>query len=127
MELRRAVGEVGLEFHMGKTTLLSNAQGRKQSHATSVNLEGDQIAILTPEKSTKYLGIALALDDYHDREIDHRIAAGWATFTTYKAKICDKRIPLEMATVLYNSGCWTMTRERADRLKVTRRRMLRKM
>ena len=39
VELRRAVGEVGLELHVGKTTILSNAQGRKQSHATSVDLE----------------------------------------------------------------------------------------
>ena len=57
---KQAVAEVGLELHMGKTTTLTNAQGRKQSDATSVVIGGDHVAILTPTESTKYLGIALA-------------------------------------------------------------------
>ena len=136
-ELRQAVGEVGLEFHMGKTKVLKNAQGRKQSHATSVNIGGEQVGILAPTESTKYLGRALSLNDYQDREIKHRIAAGWAKFTTYKTELCDRKIPLDRRlklfeavvtpTVLYASGCWTMTAERENRLKVARRRMLRKI
>ena len=94
-ELRQAVREVGLEFHTGKTKILSNAQGRKQSHATTVDIGGDQVEILTPTESTAYLCRALAFNDYHDREINHRIAAGWAKFTRYKGELCDRKIPLE--------------------------------
>ena len=38
-ELQIAVREVGLELHFGKTKILANEQGRKQSHATSLSWE----------------------------------------------------------------------------------------
>jgi hypothetical protein len=136
-ELRHAVGEVGLEMHMGKTKILANAKGRKQTTASQLHLGSEQIDIMAPGESTKYLGRAFTFSDYHDKEIKHRIASGWAKFTAYREELCDKRIALEKRlkhfgsivtlTVLYSSGCWTMTQERERRLSVAQRRMLRKM
>jgi hypothetical protein len=136
-ELRQAVGDVGLELHLGKTKILTNAQGRKQSHAKFARVGDNQIEILAPSEPTKYLGRALAFMDFHDREIKHRISAGWAKFTSYKKELCDRGIPLERRlrlfnsvvtpTVMYGSGSWTMTREREQRMRVARRRMIRKI
>jgi len=136
-EMREAVADVGLEMHFGKTKFLANEQGRKQSHAEQVNIDGVIIDILKPDESTKYLGRELTFADYHDREIRHRIACGWAKFSSYKAELCDRRIPLHKRlklfssvvtpTVLYASGCWTMTTQREQALRVAQRRMLRKI
>jgi hypothetical protein len=136
-ELQTAVGKVGLHLHMGKTKILCNAKGRRQSHAKTMNLDGEDVEILTSTDSTKYLGRALAFYEYHDREIRNRITAGWGKFTSYKTELCNRRIPFERRlklfnavvtpTVLYGSCCWTMTVERERSLKVARRRMLRKV
>jgi hypothetical protein len=136
-DLRAAAGEVGLELHMGKTNIFANSRGRKQSHAQHIGIGEDKVKILGQEASTIYLGRALAFTENHDREINHRIAAGWAKFTTYRKELCNRRLPLERRlklfdavvtpTVLYGSGSWTMTKEREGRLKVARRRMLRQI
>ena len=91
-EMRVAVGEVGLEMHFGKTKILANVQGRKQSSALSANVGANEVDILSEDQSTKYLGRALAFSDYHDREIRHRIACGWAEFTQYERELSDKKI-----------------------------------
>ena len=54
-----------------------------------------------------------------------------------KRRLCERKMSLDKhlklfnsavtPTVSYGSGCWTMTKEREQRLTVARRRMLRKM
>jgi hypothetical protein len=136
-DMRQEVAKVGLEMHFGKTKILANPKGRKQSHAPYVDIGNQRVEILGPDESTKYLGRAFALTDYHNREIKHRISYGWAKFMKYKDELCDRRISLEKRlklfdsvvtpTVLYGSCCWTMTKEREHLLKVAERRMLRKI
>lgn len=118
-ELQVAVSDVGLEIRPGKTNILANARGRKQTTATCVEIIGIKIDVLEPSASTKYFGRALAFHDYHDREINNRIAAAWAKFVTYQRELCDRKISHQKLlklfksvitpTVLYCSGCWTMT------------------
>ena len=136
-EMKRAVADVGLEMHFGKTKILANEQGRKQSHATNVDIDGHSVDILQPGESTKYLGREFGFTEYHVREIRHRVACGWAKFTTYKTELCDRRVSLHKRlklfncvvtpTVLYSSGCWTMTKEKQHDLQVAQRRMIRKI
>jgi hypothetical protein len=75
-ELQIAVREVGLELHFGKTKILANEQGRKQSHATSIELGGGKVDILPPGECTQYLGRVFSFMDFHTHEIKHRIASG---------------------------------------------------
>ena len=74
--MRRAVAEVGLEMHFGKTKILANAKGRKQSQAKYIEIGGAQIKIMSPAKSTKYLGRAVAFTDFYNCEIKHRSSCG---------------------------------------------------
>ncbi len=53
-ELRPAVKMVGLELHFGKTKILANAVGRRQTLGSHVEV-GDEVDILRPDQSTKYL------------------------------------------------------------------------
>ena len=136
-EMREEVGRVGLEMHFGKTKILANNKGRKQNHALHTEIGHNRVEILSPDKSTKYLGRAFAFTEYHQREIKHRIACGWAKFMKYKGELCDRKIQLHKRlklfnsvvtpTVLYGSCCWTMTKEREHLLQVAQRRMLRKI
>ena len=74
---------------MGKKQILSNAQGWKQSHAKYADVGGEHVEIVAPSGSTKYLGRAFSLYEYEDREINHRIAAGWGKFSVYKEELCN--------------------------------------
>ena len=80
-EMCDEVAKVGLKIHTGKTKILANAFGRKQSRAENIELGMDKIEILPAHDSTKYLGREFSLDDYHDREIRHRMSCGWAKFS----------------------------------------------
>ena len=82
-DMKRAVAEVGLEMHFGKTKMMAHKQGWKQSHSEVVDIDGVNIDILKPGESVKYLGREFSFVDYHDEEIRHRIACGWGKFSAY--------------------------------------------
>ena len=75
------------------------------------------------------------MESFHDAEIQHRLTRGWKKFYSLKTELCNQKFPLDQRlklfntlvtpTVMYGSGCWTMTAERATRLQSTQRRMLR--
>ena len=80
-----------------------NREGRKQSHTTSVYIAGSPVEVLHPTESTKYLGRALTFNDYHERQINHRVAAGWAKFAMRQRELCDRRIAFEKRLRLFSS------------------------
>eukprot|EP00959_Pyramimonas_sp_CCMP1952_P306543 6415463-Pyramimonas_sp.AAC.1 len=59
--------------------------------------------------------------------MQRRMSRGWATFGRYKHEVTNIHYPLRCRmrlfsaaitpTVLYGSGCWTMTAERKNRLQ----------
>ena len=65
------------------------------------------------------------------------MALGWASFFKLKGALCNRRIPLQSRLKLFEScvtpcvtyacGTWTMTQELFQKLRSTRRRMLRWM
>ncbi len=81
-----------------------------------------KVEVLAADASTMYLGRMLCMDDYHNKEVQHRMTKLWAKFMTYKGELCDKHYPLSdrlklfnavvTPTVLYGSGTWTMALER---------------
>ena len=70
-------------------------------------------------------------------ELDHRIAAAWASFAKFKPELCDQRLSAKLraklfnsvvsSRVLYGSSSWTLTVEREAKLTTVRWRMLRMM
>ena len=111
--------------------MLSN---RQRSKCSEVNFEFGKIEILARESNTEYLGRLLGFQDYHDSEIKHRIAKGWAKFHRFKEDLCCRHYPLKdrmrlfnaiiTPTVLYGSSTWTMTKDRERRLQTAQRMMI---
>ena len=93
--------------------------------------------MLQEGESEKYLGRKLSVDNFHDAELDNRLAMGWAAFFKLKGALCNRQIPLKdrlrlfestvTPCVLYACGTWTMTSDKHHRLRCTWRRMLRWM
>ena len=110
---------------------------RGANAATEVRVAGKNVEVLRPEESVSYLGRCLCFLDFADRELEHRVNRGWAKFATFKNELCDRRYSLlhrlrlfnavVAPSVLYGAGCWTMTSSTGQRLRVTQRKMLRKM
>jgi hypothetical protein len=125
-----------LNIHPEKTKILANCKGRQGSETNKeVMVDGMEVEVLDVDKATEYLGRRLGFQDFHDSEIDHRIAKAWAKFYKFKAELCCKSYSIKdrlrlfdaviTPSVLYGSSCWTMTSDRARKLRSTQRRMLR--
>ena len=72
---------------MGKTKILNNMPDDERDSSGGIDIGGETIKILALNESTMYLGRKLTLGDYHDAEIDHRIACAWAKFNQYKREL----------------------------------------
>ena len=80
-DLSTRAGEAGLKLHAGKTKIVSNVVNRggvlAQSH---VQVGPDNIEVLPVGGSVSYLGRKVCFQDFHDVEIQSRIAKGWGGF-----------------------------------------------
>ena len=93
------------------------------------------IEIVKHNGSTKYLGRMVNFADIHGSEVDNRISAAWRKFSMLKQELTSKFYPLKdrirlfygtvTPTVLYGSGCWTLTKDLDNRLRRCQRRMMR--
>jgi hypothetical protein len=85
----KATATVGLELHFGKTVILNNIPDGLRRGATSICAGNERVEILPYEEATKYLGRKLTFGStFHDLEIDHRIACGWAKFHGHQKELC---------------------------------------
>ena len=83
------------------------------------------------------LGRKLSMQTYHDTEIQNRIHKAWGKFAQFKTQLCCRHYSLRRRlrlfdmvvtpTLLYASGCWTMTAERTRKIRTAQRRMMRSM
>ena len=136
-DLKAAVGQVGLELHMGKTKVLRNEFGLDENDDKYIEIDTEKVEILSTDDSTMYLGRNLSLHDANEIEFDHRLGAAWRSFMARKCELCNKRYRLRdrlklfeatvTKSVLYGSECWTMTTTMKRRLATTQRKMLRWM
>ena len=79
--------------------------------------------------------MSLSLSDHQEKKQGHRIAAAWSAFQKHKGKLCSKHYKLRdrirlfeaVVTPVSLSGCsaWAMIERKRDRLKTTRRKVLR--
>ena len=134
-DLAKRTKDVGLEIHLGKKKILNNMPDNERDSSGGIDIGGETIKILPLNKSTMYLGRKLTVGDYHDTEIDHRIACRWATCNQNEKELCCRHYPLIdrlrlfesviTPTVLYSARTCTMNAARMNKLKVPQRRMLR--
>ena len=133
-DLITATREIGLEMHNGKTKIL-RMDGCVQNSSAFMEVAGMKIEVLSKGSSTMYLGRLLSVDAVHDTELDHRLEKAWKNFFAHKAQLCNRSFRLRdrlrlfesvvTSSVLYGSGCWTMTQSREQKLRTTQRKMLR--
>ena len=132
-DLDEEARKYGLKVHLGKTVILTNVLPRPMS----IQCSGQNIRVLQEGEAEKYLGRKFSLDDYHNVELSHRIAAGWAAFRSLKHVLCDRRLCLRARmkllqtcvapSMLYAAETWTLTVVQASRIRATQRKMLRQM
>ena len=126
--------KVGLEVHLGKTSLLSNGMDSNKD-VRSIEVQGNRVEVVEAGASTMYLGRALSLNNSDDNELKHRFSRAWAKFGAYRNELINKKYSLfdrmrlfnavVTPSVLYGCGGWTMTHERTQQLRSTQRKMLR--
>ena len=136
-DLCSEANKIGLQLHPDKTKILHNAHcTAKRRHIPNyTTINNLTVEILPTHSSTKYLGRKLSFTDPHRTEIENRIACAWKKFFTLKQELTGRRYSLSdrlrlfhgtvTPTVLYSCEAWTLTNELEQRLKRTRRQMLR--
>eukprot|EP00973_Karenia_brevis_P071847 9984620-Karenia_brevis.AAC.1 len=136
-DLSKSCRKVGLNVHHGKTKVICSIPDEHRRGSDTIQLDNQEVRILSFFESTSYLGRALAFGNSDERELTNRINCAWGKFMKYKHELCYKQYPLQQRlklfdatvtpTVLYCSGTWTMTKSRRDRLRGAQRHMLRRM
>ena len=91
--------------------------------------------VLEAGASTMYLGKAPTFQDSDENELRHRLKRAWTKFGVYQNELTNKRYSLfdrmklfnavVTPSVLYGCGCWAMTQARMQKLRSTKRKMLR--
>lgn len=132
--MQEEAAKYGLVLNMEKTKVLTTSSSRPGSE---ISIGAGKVKILDADESERYLGRKVCMEDYHQTELNHRIAAGWCAFAKLKFILCSKSYELRLRiklfesvvtpSVLYGCAAWTMTMEAEQMLKSTRRRMLRWM
>ena len=89
-----------------------------------------------PRKDTfRYLGSMLQRDGDIDKDVSHRIKAGWMKWRQASGVLCDKRVPQKLKgkfyrttirpAMLYGAECWPTKRRHVQQISVAEMRMLR--
>ena len=135
-DLMRAAAARGLERHIGKTKILTNASVTTTGHVpSSLQIDGREFAVLGLDDSTKYLGRKVCYEDPHGCEFNNRVAAAWGAFSKHKQELTDRRHKLRdrlrlfdavvTSTLLYGCESWTLRVDQQRRLKTVQRKMVR--
>lgn len=126
---RQAVEEGGLRISRAKTEYMwFGGDGRPGS----ITLQGQ---LLTRTGEFKYLGSYVNEKGELDREVNHRIQAGWINWKRMTGVLCDRRIQRKMKgkvfkavvrpAMIYGSETWPVKKAQEKKLEVVEMRMLR--
>lgn len=131
---RKALEDNGLKISRKKTEYMSfhfstHDVMRPQN---TVRLDGEPLTLVD---SFKYLGSMITNDGKCDKDVQHRIQAGWLKWRSLSGVLCDKKIPIKLKgkvyntiikpVLLYGSECWTRLSTHTQKMNVTETRMLR--
>ena len=116
-DLAKVAQEYGLKIHEGKTKALCNVQ--KGVSLGRLRFRNEGIKILCFEEADNYLGREVSFGDCQAREIENRLAAGWAAFAEHRDELFGKHYSLKARMKLFDAlvspsvlcGCaaWTLT------------------
>jgi hypothetical protein len=123
----------GLKIHFGKTKIMT--WNCLSASCASIKVDEHDVKIMDEAEAERYLGRKLCFADSQLKELNNRIAAGWAAFHKHKGELCSKFYRLcdrarlfdavVMPAVLYGASTWALTQKMERKLKTVRRRMLR--
>ncbi|GKA80973.1 retrovirus-related pol polyprotein LINE-1 [Tanacetum coccineum] len=132
---REALEDKGLRVSREKTEYLICDFGNMEiAHNKEVDIcIGDKI--LQPKESFRYLRSMLHKPVRIDEDVSHRIKAAWLKWRAATRVLCDRNVPIKLKgkfyrvairpSILYGSECWPIMKTLANRMEVTKLRMLR--
>ena len=65
-------------MQVSKTKIMAHIETSRQS---PVSCAGKDVQVLQEAESEKYLGRKPSIDEYHNTELDNRLASGWGVFS----------------------------------------------
>ena len=135
-DLSVSASACGLELHPDKTKVVTNARrngGRGVD--TAIRVQSMDIQVLDEHECFKYLGRKVCFLEFQKIELQNRVKAGWAKFTSLKQELTSKAYALKSRlrlfeavvtpTVLYGAGAWSLTKRDECLIQKTQRHMLR--
>ncbi|XP_066367886.1 uncharacterized protein [Miscanthus floridulus] len=128
---RETLESKGFRLSRTKTEYMRCDFGTTTREEEDVSLEGQVV----PRKDTfRYLGSMLQRDGDIDKDVSHRIKAGWMKWRQASSVLCDKRVPQKLKgkfyrtvirpAMLYGAECWPTKRRHVQQLSVAEMRML---
>ncbi|KAI5726127.1 hypothetical protein M8J77_024147 [Diaphorina citri] len=127
---RKALEDRGLKVNKAKTVQLNFGESRN----SNILIDGQNLNIV---EEFKYLGSTLAKDGSLEKEINHRINAGWMNWKKTSGVLCDKNINLKTKGMMYKTivrpaltygaETWALKKTEEKRLETTEMKMLRWM
>ncbi|KAM3377282.1 hypothetical protein P3S68_009695 [Capsicum galapagoense] len=122
------------EFRLTKTKteyLKCKFSDLRQEDNVVVQLESQAVC---RRDSFKYLGSMIQENGEIDKDVSHRIEAGWTKWRLVSGILCDKKVPLKLkgkfyraavrSAMLYRAECWPVKNSHVQKLKVAEMRML---
>ena len=100
----------------------------------TIKLDGQDIP---RSEHFRYLGSIIQCDGNIDRDVTHRIQAGWLKWRSASGVLCDRTMPLHLKgrfyrtavrpALLYGTECWAIKKQQEHKMAVAEMRMLRWM
>eukprot|EP00959_Pyramimonas_sp_CCMP1952_P400956 8401770-Pyramimonas_sp.AAC.1 len=99
VDLDTEAKKYGLKMHMGKTVVVTNSATRP----ATIRCSGNDVRVMQPGETEKYLGREFTLDDYHWEELNNRISSAWESFCCQKSILCNRHVPLRDRMRLFHA------------------------
>ena len=107
---------------------------QKRNNRRNVKIDDHELEVT---KSFKYLGSIIEENGEINKDVTHRIQAGWNKWRSASSILCDRKIPLKLKgkfyrtairpAMLYGSECWATRYDQEQKMRVAEMRMLRWM
>ncbi|KAG2602019.1 hypothetical protein PVAP13_5KG646507 [Panicum virgatum] len=128
---RRTLEGKGFRLSRTKTEYMMCAFSAIMHEGGDVSLDGQVV----PQKDIfRFLGSMLQKDGDIDKDVRHRISAGWLKWHQASGILCDRRVPQKLKgkfyrtairpAMLYGAECWPTKRRHIQQLSVAEMQML---
>ena len=129
---RVALEDSGLRISRSKTEYMCNTI--EEDRRESIRLDGEEI---TRVKKFKYLGAIIDEEGESEKDVKHRIQAGWNNWRAASGVLCDRKVPIKLKgkfhktvvrpAMLYGTETASLKKAEEKKMDVAEMRMLRWM